>query len=226
MVYSNQFGTVDFLPEKFLKSLDPSKKEIGCKISGGGDTALLTYLLAKEISERNLDFIIRPLTLLDSKDRGIVTQMIINEIKLCFPDVHFEPLRVEPKKFWFETQKDMYEKHNVAFFTNGVNLSPPIQVVGEEKNSWMNKEAPRNIDNLEQFGILNTPEYQPFKHTTKKWTAQMYKDLNLWDSLLPLTRSCLGKPEKTNFHERPCKVCYWCMEKFWAFGIYDHENFY
>ena len=34
-----------------------------------------------------------------------------------------------------------------------------------------------------------------------------------------------GDVEKTNYHEKPCKECYWCEEKFWAFGQYDAEEY-
>ena len=54
MIYSNEYGTVDLLSEQFLKSLKSDEGTIGMKLSGGADTALLLYLVAKEISERNL----------------------------------------------------------------------------------------------------------------------------------------------------------------------------
>ena len=53
MIYANEYGTVDLLSEQFLQSLKSDKGTIGVKLSGGADTALLLYLLAKEISERN-----------------------------------------------------------------------------------------------------------------------------------------------------------------------------
>ena len=50
MIYSNEYGTVDLLSEQFLKSLKSDEGTIGMKLSGGADTALLLYLVAKEIS--------------------------------------------------------------------------------------------------------------------------------------------------------------------------------
>ena len=60
MIYANEYGTVDLLSEQFLQSLKSDNGTIGVKLSGGADTALLLYLLAKEISERNLNFSIVP----------------------------------------------------------------------------------------------------------------------------------------------------------------------
>ena len=50
MIYANKYGTVDLLSEQFLKSLKSDEGTIGMKLSGGADTALLLYLVAKEIS--------------------------------------------------------------------------------------------------------------------------------------------------------------------------------
>ena len=55
MIYKNEYGKVDLL-SKQVQSLKSDKGVIGAKLSGGSDTALLLYLLAKEIQERNLNF--------------------------------------------------------------------------------------------------------------------------------------------------------------------------
>ena len=55
----------------------------------------------------------------------------------------------------------------------------------------------------------------------KKFIAQCYKDYNLMDKLYPLTASCIGYADTTNYFTEPCKTCWWCKEKLWAFGSYD-----
>ena len=90
MIYANEYGTVDLLSEQFLQSLKSDNGTIGVKLSGGADTALLLYLLAKEISERNLNFSIVPYTFNDKPDRFIVAQNIIHEVAKTFPKVKFE----------------------------------------------------------------------------------------------------------------------------------------
>ena len=60
MIYKNKYGKVDLLSKQFLQSLKSDKGVIGEKLSGGSHTALLLYLLAKEIQERNLNFSILP----------------------------------------------------------------------------------------------------------------------------------------------------------------------
>ena len=50
----------------------------------------------------------------------------------------------------------------------------------------------------------------------KKFLAEIYEQENLMNDLFPNTVSC------TNISKiEPCKKCYWCEEKKWAFGMYD-----
>ena len=60
----------------------------------------------------------------------------------------------------------------------------------------------------------------PVINVNKKWEAEAYKDKNLLDSLFPLTYSCEGSIEDTKYHTQHCKRCWWCQERFWAFGRY------
>ena len=41
------------------------------------------------------------------------------------------------------------------------------------------------------------------------------------DELFPITASCVAYAKKTNHFSEPCKECWWCREKKWAFGMYD-----
>ena len=41
--------------------------------------------------------------------------------------------------------------------------------------------------------------------------------------LFPITASCVGYAKETDYFTKPCKVCWWCREKKWAFGMYDGE---
>ena len=63
--------------------------------------------------------------------------------------------------------------------------------------------------------------YRPFVNVDKKFVADLYKQFDLMDDLFPLTMSCIGFDYQTNYFTEPCKKCYWCHEKKWAFGCYD-----
>ena len=173
MIYSNEYGTVDLLSEQFLKSLKSDEGTIGMKLSGGADTALLLYLVAKEISERNLKFDILPYTFNDKPDRFIVAQMIVNEIKTVFPTVRFKKHQygnISPpyRRVFDKWALKLTKENNIVFFTNATNLPAPLNVISNKELAEFvgTREAPRNYDtqDLDRIGIKNTPEYSPFKN--------------------------------------------------------------
>ena len=156
--------------------------------------------------------------------------MIIDEVKSNFPKVSFEDhiytkLTIPYRNVWNEYAVKLSEEYDIVFFTNAVNKPPPIEILSnKELGRMVASEKLRNYNtkDLEYLGIYNIPEYKPFEHVDKRFTAQVYEDLFLLETLFPLTRSCLNKDtEKTNYYEKPCGECYWCEEKFWAFGQYD-----
>ena len=58
--------------------------------------------------------------------------------------------------------------------------------------------------------------YSPFVNKDKKTIFQIYQDLNLLETLFPLTRSCETTRLK-NFRGH-CGECWWCKERMWGFG--------
>jgi hypothetical protein len=69
---------------------------------------------------------------------------------------------------------------------------------------------------------LTHKAYAPFSTVDKRWVAAEYNSHpGLLANLFPLTVSCTGYTGVTAHFTRPCKTCYWCSEKHWAFGLYD-----
>ena len=230
MIYSNEYGTVDLLSKQFLQTLKSDEGTIGMKLSGGADTALLLYLVAKEISERNLKFTILPYTFNDKPDRFFVAQMIVNEIKTVFPTVKFKEhqygdISLPYRNIFDKWALKLTQENDIVFFTNATNLPAPLDVITNKELARFlgTRVAPRNYNtqDLERIGIKGIPEYSPFKDVDKRFTAQLYENEFLLETLFPLTRSCLGNADVTDYHEKPCEMCYWCEEKYWAFGQYD-----
>jgi len=67
----------------------------------------------------------------------------------------------------------------------------------------------------------------PWHMVDKKFIAYQYRKENLMDNLFPLTESCLAESSGKLVDygltpdSYPCKVCYQCIEKYLAFGMYD-----
>ena len=88
--------------------------------------------------------------------------------------------------------------------------------VGPEDRNWTGKK----VDTI--TGMW----WQPFQNMTKKDFANLYETHNLMSSLFPYTASCTGTSERTNNFTEPCRECFWCKEKYWAFNMYDYPEAY
>jgi len=82
-----------------------------------------------------------------------------------------------------------------------------LQIEGRDET----RDVPREWRSKSRNGIYH---YQPFINRDKRYVAELYKQHQLQE-LADLTISCesLTAP-------RPCKTCWWCKEKYWAFGFY------
>ena len=153
------------------------------------------------------------------------------KLKQFFPTVRFKEHQygdISPpyRKVFDKWALKLTEENDIVFFTNATNLPAPEEAITINKELAKfvgTREAPRNYDtqDLERIGIKGIPEYSPFKDVDKDLLLKYMKMSFLLETLFPLTRSCLGSAEVTDYHEKPCKMCYWCEEKHWAFGQYD-----
>jgi hypothetical protein len=56
-------------------------------------------------------------------------------------------------------------------------------------------------------------ELKPFFNLNKKKLATLYTEMNLLETIFPITRSC----EHIGTVHGHCGKCWWCEERFWAF---------
>lgn len=121
---------------------------------------------------------------------------------------------------------------------NGVTANPP-ELIGQKywgssnvfgENVWECREKHRDWDlrhdrkEVDWDEKRNIIHCNPFIKFHKGHIAQLYKELNLVDTLLSLTRSCEGWDYMTDGFTQECGECWWCMEKDWAFNVYDKES--
>ena len=66
----------------------------------------------------------------------------------------------------------------------------------------------------------------PWWGLDKTFVAHQYKVFDLMNTLYPMTESCVYAPhlknENYNIEKPPCKMCYWCNERYFSFGSYDY----
>jgi len=203
-------------------------KTIGIWMSGGADSSLLTYVLAKKIKDEKLDIKIQPLSVRRGRPNnpiyaGNVIDFIeddldikMNEHIVYYPpmeDAHYREIEVFKDK-----DNENFKKNLFQILYSGITSNPPADDTTIPKN----KERTRDEGVKKPLITYNGIRYymNPFFCINKQELRMIYDQLNLTDKLFPITYSCEGTPEQTKTHTRHCKKCWWCQERFWAFGRY------
>tara|TARA_Y100000034_G_scaffold50068_1_gene61802 strand:- start:144 stop:884 length:741 start_codon:yes stop_codon:yes gene_type:complete len=242
MIFKNKYGEVNF-----DISTIPYIKKLSVTISAGTDSSLVMYMLCKYIIEKNLDIEILPFTGLDTK--RLVTEWYARDIsslfKDIFPNIKFLPHHtfkyeqtpgntMHKRMAHAKEEWRLYKEKDIKVFCCGKSANPPEDVSkkigmfdGREKERDLEAKVDfrggrkKNLQRVIYKGELNRWIYRPLMFVDKRFIAQCYKDYNLMDNLFPITWSCIGYEDKTNYWTQPCKTCWWCKEKLWAFGSYD-----
>lgn len=214
----------------------PSKR-ILFSISGGTDSAILLYLTCKYITENNLtDVEITPWTVVDIHRPGndIIVKNILSIITQLYPNIVFRPWLLDHIDVEMNNPSSklslMRELNRQQFITGtydtlmfALTNSPPVKLSAPLETS--ENRNPNTVKSEKEY----LPEYKvtlygPFVNLNKKDIAHLYEKYSLMDNLFPLTQSCIGLPHETDNGTKPCKQCFWCLEKFWAFGRYDFNQ--
>lgn len=220
-------------------------RKLGMWISGGADSAFCLWYMAKCITENELwDFEIIPLHGHDTArvaDSRIAANAVIDYVKKSFPKVNIHD------NFIFQYHKDKNSRdkgkyHEPIKFklkrsgaihvsVNSFTSNPPRQdmidggfyenreKIRDDVRATFNEEfelglhGPKHGPRVKTFFDL----HYPIAEVDKKFIAHFYKKFDIMD-LFYLTVSCTSGYEN---EEVPCKKCFWCKEKHWAFGMYD-----
>lgn len=236
--YNDILIDIDNLPVPF----DPRWSNIAVSVSGGADSALLTYLLSNIIKEYNFDVKIhiishtrcwktRPWQRSNSLD-------VYNWMKNKFSDLQFirHENFIPPDFEWGNkgptivdeygqlNSGDIIEirafaeyicfKENIDAYFNAVTHNPEIKLEGamERRNIEPKKE---NIDKMikQHMGLLSC---HPFRFVDKSWVYKQYKRLDILD-LFSITRSCEGEFQDIDYRTyKPGQYVPVCGECFWC----------
>lgn len=209
----------------YLKDVDT----IGIWMSGGADSSLLAYLLAKKIKDEKLNVNIQPLSVRRGRPwnplyAANVIDFIVDDLKfekmnrhiIYYPDINDEYYR-EISVFW-EKDNENFRNDLFQILYSGITCNPP-----KSENISQNKERSRDESSKRPITTHNGLRYyiNPFFDINKKHLYEIYKQYNLLESLFPITRSCEGSEEDSGNYTYHCGKCWWCEERFWAFGKYQ-----
>jgi len=209
---------LDFYIPKFVN-------KIGLRISGGADSAIVSYALAHHIAVSNKHIEIIPITVLhDGKAyQKQYADKILDFIKQKFDiNIGSHYTAFSTSIDYIEVQNNLtnslYKKNIIDAHFIGITKNPPAQfsAVWEEKYNLKGPVDDRDTD-LKTFIVTDENHiiYRPLKDKDKKDVAQLYKDYGVLDTLFPLTRSC---EEYTVNFEQHCGKCWFCQERLWGFG--------
>lgn len=216
----------------------PLKGPIGIWMSGGADSSLLAFLLAKTIKDYNLNIKILPMSFKrEDKPWNLwtaanVVERIENILNINRGDIFLNHNFCD---FGDYRQKLAHmnkirnhivllkENNLVTIVYNGLTHNPD-PLPPELEND---RETTRDVSQQEFINEKSDKHdfeekiiSKPFLFLDKSFIASMYKKHDLLESLFPYTRSCEGYIKNTNFFKEPCKKCWWCKERKWAFGKY------
>lgn len=234
------------IPKTVSIDLDipPEFKKVGIHLSGGADSSLLLYLLGHilpadtELTVLSANIVIKDITRPQrTKDiitlceklhgRKYITHHIIDDLEV------FENRTIKVK--------ELFDTNTVDMFINGVTRNPmsseKIYVQTKwgdlwdldngaitsrslsDQETWFNS-VDGIYTHVDSSGASPNPHYSPFINVDKSFIADLYRQYDLEDKLLPLTRSCEGTAEYTEVFTKPCGNCWWCLERKWAFGYF------
>ena len=202
--------------------------KIGIKLSGGADSAILCYMLAKYIKECRPNITLYPITAVSSTKpyNAVFAQQIIKKIQLLldfeFGQHWIRPVESSSSQEYIAGQEkfinELYQNQIIHIHFSGITAIPDPADAPELHDCLLVQEL---VDNRSR-GTHKKPQHgirwqRPLINIDKKAVFELYRDLGVLDELFPLTRSCEAHTKDFSQH---CKQCWFCKERFWAFNRY------
>jgi 7-cyano-7-deazaguanine synthase in queuosine biosynthesis len=214
-------------------------------VSGGADSALLAYLLCKEVKENKTVHIINHKRMWKTRPwQEYDARRVYEYLQEKFPNITFVYHKnfIAPELEYGNigpTLTDEYgkkvsgdniqqrafaeyicHKFNIDAYYNAVTRNPR----SVDLNGMKERDIELNEDNKHLRVMQHMDKYaiHPFRFVEKDWIIKQYIDNNITD-LLELTRSCEGEFKDLDYktykpfqHVPTCGECFWCKEREWA----------
>ncbi len=204
-----------------LWKIFPNTKRVGIQVSGGADSALVLYNLAKctyntdifvitgALKTENYFNIKYAVDVVEEVKRLTGTDRIVEHI-LAKKDQGGETAGTDPNVLYRKRMiNKVAKKYKLDLMLNGVTMNPPQGILENGRDIRRDKRMPLCV----QDEWL--PTFRPFAQTDKRTILKLYKELNIM-SLFEKTWSCEGTVDSTKNFAEPCQQCWWCQERQWA----------
>lgn len=205
---------------------DPLWKRIGVNLSGGADSCLLTFLLAKIIKENNLQTKIDVITYQRCWEtrpwQGWISLQVYNHLKALYPNIienrytTYIPPELEHGVAGpildgrsgdqiivgsFNKFAAWNYKFDAVF--NATSKNPNASRIDRMENRDKNAEDGRLLDLWFEHPKLNTVFAHPFRFVKKDWIVAQYHLYNIL-FLYYTTRSCEGDINQHDIIKKSC----------------------
>ena len=203
----------------YFKNFPTDIKNIGLSLSGGTDSALILFLLTKMIKERNQSSFIYPIHGYDIARKNVhsyeAAQAVIDRVKDLLDDTTIiQPPHIFAYNKKLPITKDAYHAANYEYMQRRYNIPFIIRGITQGMPDDDRPLTKGDGDSKEIYKFATETFILPFGTVDKRFIAHQYEIFEL-DSLYKVTSSCIAdSPE-------PCKQCWWCKEKYFAFKSYD-----
>lgn len=229
-LYDQETGqSIDFFfPEKF--------KKVAVNCSGGADSSLLLFLVIDFLKKENRsNTLVTVLTCANdfkgrwnARNSTSVINFIIDNTKTQLIDKHLSYYRdVQDKKYFHEVEYGLINCGEVDLIISGITANPmsgdtTVHDINGNIVELKDEALPERDGTNNKVWTEHTEAswYTPFANVDKKFIASIYRQYDLTDKLLPLTRSCESFGETTEDYTKPCGKCWWCLERKWGFGTF------
>ena len=207
-------------------NLPNSVKDIGIKISGGADSAIVCYMLAKYVMEERPDITIHPLTAIAQTKpfQQIFADKVLRKVEeltgIEFAQHQYKMIRsdtienyISDQEEYFDSLDHLYQERFAGLTANPEPDEAPELFDGDNRTPGSYGEL--DIDRS-KGATKKDNTTRPLFNVDKKGVAEHYTTLDVLEEIFPITRSC----EQNNVYtfEEHCGDCWFCRERKWGFG--------
>ena len=197
---------------------------IGLKISGGADSAIVCYMLAKYAMEERPDITIHPVTgiadnkLYQQKYADSVLRKVEELTGIVFGKHQYKD--VTATRYILDQEdflKSLYEQELFNLHFAGITANPSED---DAPQLYTSIKAMPTDDRSKQ--LIKKDNYRlPLINIDKRGVAEHYTRLGVMDTLFPVTRSCEARVTDSEYNiDKHCEVCWFCKERYWGFNRY------
>ena len=204
--------------------LPSSITNIGLKISGGADSAIVCFMLAKYIMEERPDITLHPVTgiadnkLYQQKYAASVLRKVEELTGIVFGKHQYKD--VTASRYILDQEdflKSLYEQELFSLHFAGITANPSED---DAPQLYTSIKAMPTDDRSKQ--LIKKDNYRlPLINIDKRGVAEHYTRLGVMDTLFPVTRSCEARVTDSEYNiDKHCEVCWFCKERYWGFNRY------